>query len=62
MSNVVKPHFKQNHLLAMAEDIHSIIQESACEHTMDVPQIIGVLELVKIQIINDAIDEDYDDE
>ena len=42
--------------------IHSIIQESASEHTMDVPQIIGVLELVKIQIINDAIDEDYDDE
>ena len=62
MTNVVQPHFKQNHLQSMAQEIMDLIHDYGAEHPLDVPQVIGVLELVKKQVIDDAIEEEYEDE
>lgn len=62
MTNVIQPHFKQNHLHAMAQEMMDLIHDYGAEHAMDVPQVVGVLELVKKQVIDDAIVEEYEDE
>ena len=58
MSKVVHPHFKQNHLLELALDIINCIDEMGAERNLSVPETLGVLELVKIQIIDDAKEDE----
>jgi len=63
MSKIVHPHFKQNHLQELALDILDCINEMGQERNLSVPETIGVLELVKIQIIDDAKEfEEYNEE
>lgn len=62
MKNIVHPHFKQNHLQELALDIMNCIDEMGRERNLSVPEALGVLELVKIQIIDDAKDAELDDE
>ena len=59
---VVPGHFKQNHLQELALDLLDCIQEMGNERSLSVPEVLGVLELVKIQIIDEAKDAEYDDE
>ena len=59
---VVSGHFKQNHLQELALDLLDCIHEMGNERSLSVPEVLGVLELVKIQIIDEAKDAEYDDE
>lgn len=59
---VVHGSFKQNHLHELALDILDCINEMGAERNLSVPETLGVLELVKIQIIDDAKEMEMDDE
>ena len=59
---VVPGHFKQNHLQELALDLLDCINEMGNERSLSVPEVLGVLELVKMQIIDEAKDAEYDDE
>jgi len=59
---VVHGSFKQNHLQELALDILDCINEMGAERNLSVPETLGVLELVKVQIIDDAKEMEYDDE
>lgn len=59
---VVHAPFKQNHLQQLALDILDCINEMGAERNLSVPETLGVLELVKIQIIDDAKDMEYEDD
>lgn len=59
---VIHPHFKQNHLHELAVDIMDCIREMGNERHLSVPETLGVLELVKIQIIDDAKSEQEEDD
>lgn len=59
---VVHAPFKQNHLQELALDILDCINEMGAERNLSVPETLGVLELVKIQIIDDAKEMEMDDE
>jgi len=59
---VVHGSFKQNHLHELALDILDCINEMGAERNLSVPERLGVLELVKIQIIDDAKEMEMDDE
>lgn len=59
---VISGHFKQNHLQELAHDILDCINEMGAERNLSVPEVLGVLELVKVQIIDDAKEVEYDDE
>jgi len=61
MTNVFHPNFKQNHLQELALDILDCINEMGSERNLSVPEALGVLELVKIQIIDDAKTMEYED-
>ena len=54
MSKVVRGHFRQNHLRELALDILDCIDCMVEERGLSVPEALGVLELVKTQIIDDA--------
>jgi len=54
MESVVQGHFKQNHLKELAMDILDCIDAMGEERMLTVPETLGVLELVKAQIIDDA--------
>jgi len=62
MSNVVEPHFTPNHLKRLAEDILDVIYKMSEERNLSVPETLGILELVKQQLIDDAKAEELDDE
>lgn len=59
---VVHGSFKQNHLHELALDILDCINEMGAERNLSVPEILGILELVKVQIIEDAKEAELDDE
>lgn len=59
---VVHGSFKQNHLHELALDILDCINEMGAERNLSVPETLGVLELVKVQIIDDAKEMEMDDE
>lgn len=59
---VVHGSFKQNHLQELALDILDCINEMGAERNLSVPETLGVLELVKIQIVDDAKEMEMDDE
>lgn len=59
---VVHGSFKQNHLHELALDILDCINEMGAERNLSVPETLGVLELVKVQIIDDAKEMEIDDE
>lgn len=59
---VVHAPFKQNHLQELALDILDCINEMGAERNLSVPETLGVLELVKIQIVDDAKEMEMDDE
>lgn len=59
---VVHGSFKQNHLQELALDILDCINEMGAERNLSVPETLGVLELVKVQIIDDAKETEIDDE
>lgn len=59
---VVHGSFKQNHLQELALDILDCINEMGAERNLSVPETLGVLELVKVQIIDDAKETEIEDE
>lgn len=59
---VVHGSFKQNQLQELALDILDCINEMGAERNLSVPETLGVLELVKFQIIDDAKEMEMDDE
>lgn len=59
-SNVIEPRFTPNHLRRLAEDILNCIYEMSAERNLTVPETLGVLELVKQQLIDDAKSEELD--
>jgi hypothetical protein len=61
MTNVIHPPFKNNALQELALDILDCINETGSERNLSVPEVLGVLELVKIQIIDEAKEADYDE-
>jgi len=62
MTNVFHGHFKQNHLQELALDILDCINEMGAERSLSVPETLGVLELVKVQIIDDAKAVEYEED
>lgn len=61
MTNVIHPPFKNNALQELALDILDCINETGSERNLSVPEVLGVLELVKIQIIDEAKEADCDE-
>jgi len=59
---IIHAPFKQNHLKQLALDILDCINEMGNERNLSVPETLGVLELVKIQIIDDAKEMEYEDD
>ena len=59
---VINAPFKQNHLQQLALDILDCINEMGAERNLSVPETLGVLELVKVQIIDDAKEMEYEDD
>lgn len=54
MSNIESP---SKALSELAGDIDGLIYEYSQDHLLDVTQVVGVLELVKISIINRVVEE-----
>lgn len=54
MSNVIQGNFEKRNLQELAENLMFEITESADEHRLNVPEVLGVLFLVGIQIVEDA--------
>lgn len=54
MTKLLHPNFRQNHLQELALDILSCIDEMGAERNLSVPETLGVLELVKLHIVDDA--------
>lgn len=54
MSNIIQGNFQKHNLQELAENIMFEITESAEEHHLNVPEVLGVLFLVAVQVVEDA--------
>jgi hypothetical protein len=62
MHNVEVGSFGNNAANELAEDILDVIHETAKERHLSVVEVLGTLQLVSVQIIDDAKSEAMDDD